>query len=101
MNEKPGPSEPKEAGRPRDHRQVYRAALVALRRLRSEHRVYYRADFDGFRDAVRRACSQAFRKKPGPKPKVDLRIRNAARKRARRAEWPELYPDGIDGHGTL
>src|SRR5262249_2180647 len=92
---------PKSGKKDPRHRRVHQASLVDFRRLRTENRAYYRADFDGFRETIRKAFSETFRKKPGPKPKVDPRIRNAARKRARGADWPELYADGIDGHSTL
>jgi hypothetical protein len=99
---KPAQTLPKtetESGTPQ--RMLYSAALADARRLKREHRAYYRADPAGFRTTVRKAHSRIFRMKPGPKPKHDPRIAQAARKRAAGASWPDLFPDFIDCHGTM
>jgi hypothetical protein len=82
-------------------RVLYSAALAEARRLKREHRAYYRADTEGFRTTVRKAHSRIFRMKPGPKPKRDPRIVQAARKRAGGASWPDLFPQFIDGYSTM
>jgi hypothetical protein len=82
-------------------RALYQASLATARRLKYEHRAYYRAAPKTFRDTVRKAHSRIFRIKPGPKPKRDPRIAQAARKRAGGVPWVELYPNFIDGYGEI
>jgi hypothetical protein len=82
-------------------RALYQASLAAARRLKYEHRAYYREAPKTFRDTVRKAHSQIFRIKPGPKRKRDPRIAQAARKRARGISWGELCPHFIDGYWEM
>jgi hypothetical protein len=73
---------------------VYADAVEAARRLKRRHRAYYEADHEDFRHQVRKAHSQVFRLKPGPKE--DARIAHAARERARGAPWEDLNARYLD-----
>jgi hypothetical protein len=78
---------------------LYNDAVEAARSLKKKHRSYYTADPLGFRAYVRQAHNCVFRLKPGPK--ADARIVQAAQLRAHGAAWKDLYPECIDGYGTM
>jgi hypothetical protein len=74
-------------------------AVAEARRLRRKHRAYYELDPKRFRSTVSKAHCCIYRLKPGPK--TDQRIVNAARDRARGAEWPTLYPLYIEHYSDM
>jgi hypothetical protein len=80
---------------------LYRDAVAKLRELKREHHADYLADPKSFRATIRKAESRVIRLKPGPKPRYDPRIRQAARKRGAGIPWAELYPALIDGYERM
>ncbi|HXN50001.1 MAG TPA: hypothetical protein VN893_25340 [Bryobacteraceae bacterium] len=76
-----------------------RDALEVARKLRRKHRAYYDADTKGFRALVKKAHSQVFRLKPGPKP--NARIAQAACERGRGVRMEDLYLRYIDHYECM
>lgn len=80
---------------------LYRDAVAAARKLKSDHREYHNSDPKAFRETVRRASAQVFRLKPGPKPQRNRLTAKAARERGQRFPWHALYPKYIVGYGEM
>ena len=86
MSLRPGRGDPATA--------LYADVVQISRRLKRTHRAYYHANHADFLHQVRKAQSQVFRLKPGPKE--DAMIARAARERARGAPWGDLIVRYLD-----
>lgn len=87
----------------RQQKALFKGALEADRKLKREHRAYWKVDPKGLRAVLKKARARVFRLKPGPKPDAqkNARIKEAAGKLARGAKWQQLYPVYIDHHATI
>jgi len=82
-------------------KELFSDAIAAYRDLKRKHRDFYSADAKAYRAMLRKAERTVNHQKPGPKPKDDPHIRQAAHKRSRDITWRELYPLHINGYAQM